>query len=113
MFHILPFPDKFLDLHPQNFLMTFFSHRPPQIPPLFRENYYFPPTFRIFHLCFRKIHLLFTYFTCISFPPYFDRDAFMHHPMHVLDAPAPELCETLERTISTAVKRNLSCLFSP
>jgi len=24
---------------------------------------------------------------CISFPPYFDHDAFMHHPMHVLDAP--------------------------
>src|SRR6218665_2535674 len=22
------------------------------------------------------------------FPPYFDHDAFMHHPMHVLDAPA-------------------------
>ena len=21
------------------------------------------------------------------FPPYFDHDAFMHHPMHVLDAP--------------------------
>ena len=25
---------------------------------------------------------------CISFPPYFDHDAFMHHPMHVLHAPA-------------------------
>jgi len=24
---------------------------------------------------------------CISFPPYFNHDAFMHHPMHVLDAP--------------------------
>ena len=24
---------------------------------------------------------------CISFPPYFDHDAFMHHPMHVLEAP--------------------------
>jgi len=24
---------------------------------------------------------------CISFPPYFDHDAFKHHPMHVLDAP--------------------------
>jgi len=23
---------------------------------------------------------------CISFSPYFGRDAFMHHPMHVLDA---------------------------
>src|SRR6218665_3055582 len=37
-------------------------------------------------LCFRQrqIHLLFTYFTCI-FSPYFDHDAFMHHPMHVLE----------------------------
>src|SRR6218665_1006274 len=24
--------------------------------------------------------------TCFSFPLYFDHDAFMHHPMHVLDA---------------------------
>src|SRR6218665_2212822 len=36
--------------------------------------------------CFRIIHLLFTYFMCISFPPCFDHDAFMHQPMHVLDA---------------------------
>ena len=57
------------------------------ISPLFRENYYFPLLWKI-PLCFWKIHLLFTYFVCISFPPYFDHDAFMHHPMHVLDAPA-------------------------
>src|SRR6218665_4173142 len=60
------------------------------ISPLFRENYSFPPTFTNFPPCFRQIHLLFTYFTyftCIFFPPYFDHDAFMHHPMHVLDAP--------------------------
>src|SRR6218665_1675837 len=24
---------------------------------------------------------------CFSFPPYFDHDAFMHHTMHILDAP--------------------------
>src|SRR6218665_2308821 len=37
-------------------------------------------------------------FTCIlhtvcvfRFPPYFDHDAFIHHPMHVLDAPAIRL----------------------
>src|SRR6218665_3286626 len=24
---------------------------------------------------------------CISSPPYFDHNAFIHHPMHVLDAP--------------------------
>jgi len=52
-------------------------------PLLFRENYYFALLFKISPPCFRKIHLLFTYFMCISFPPYFDHDAFMHHPMHV------------------------------
>src|SRR6218665_1706097 len=98
-FTILPFPEKFLDLHPPKFLMTFFFSHRPQISnfpsyfrcfstfsPLFREHFSFPPTFTNFPPCFRQIHLLFTYFTCI-FPPYFDHDAFMHHPMHVLDAP--------------------------
>src|SRR6218665_3196927 len=28
IFPILPFQKKFLDFHPQKFLMTFFSHRP-------------------------------------------------------------------------------------
>src|SRR6218665_719947 len=75
----------------------FFSHRPQMsnsplfslfqyISPLFRENY-FPPYFDKFPPCFTQIHLLFTYFTCISLPPYFYHDAFMHHPMHLLDAP--------------------------
>src|SRR6218665_1519826 len=75
----------------------FFSHRPqisnfPPIlplsvhfPPVWRKL--FPPYFEKFTPCFQEIHLLFTYFSCISFPPYFDHDAFMHHPMHVLDAP--------------------------
>jgi len=49
------------------------------ISSLFRENYYFPLLPKI-STCFPKIHLLFTYFLCISFPPYFDHDAFMHHP---------------------------------
>src|SRR6218665_2535917 len=105
-FKILPFPEKFMDFHPPKFLMTFlvidhkfriplifpvsvhFPHVSRKLlfpPPLFRENYFllyfenFPS--------FRKIHMLFTCFMCISFPPYFDHDAFMHHPMHVLDAP--------------------------
>ena len=30
---------------------------------------------------------LVTCFVC-TFPPYFDHDAFRHHPIHVLDAPA-------------------------
>src|SRR6218665_3320920 len=66
------------------------------IPPYFACFSTFPPDWRkllfppYFHKCppcFLKIHLLFTYFPCI-FHPYFDHDAFMHHPMHVLDAPA-------------------------
>src|SRR6218665_2487719 len=90
----------------------FSSHRPqisnfPLFPlfqyisPLFRENYYFSPAFKNFRpppqifggpsppvppvlqklTCF--LHTL-----CVfRFPPYFDHDAFMHHPMHVLDTP--------------------------
>src|SRR6218665_863227 len=85
---ILPFPEKFLDFHPPKFLMTFF-----EFPPFFPCFSTFPPVSRSLlfplllkiPLCLRKIHLLFTYFMCISFPPYFDHDAFMHHPMHVLD----------------------------
>src|SRR6218665_2879971 len=37
------------------------------ISPLFPENYYFP--YFANSPRFRKIHLLFTYFICISFPP--------------------------------------------
>src|SRR6218665_1640987 len=54
--------------------------------PLFRENYYFPPTLKnslpLFSRNSPAFYVLFMYF----FPPYFDQDAFMHHPMHVLDA---------------------------
>src|SRR6218665_1620815 len=78
---ILPFPEKFLDFHLPKFLMTFFlviDHKFPilsifwlfqYISPLFHGNYSFPPTFTNFSPCFRQIHLLFTYFTCIFFPP--------------------------------------------
>ena len=59
-----------------------------RISSLFRgENYYFPLLLKM-SPCFRKIHLLFSYFMCASFPPYFDHDAFLHHPIYVLDAPA-------------------------
>ena len=73
-------------------MMTFFRISPyfscfSTFPPVSRKLL-FPPYFHKFPLCFKQFHLLFTYFTCISFPPYFDHDAFMHHPMHVLDAPA-------------------------
>src|SRR6218665_1264366 len=76
------FPDKIFDFHPTKFVMTFFfflSHQPQisnfplfflfcYISPLFCESYYFPLLSK-FLPCFRKIHLVFTYFMCISFPP--------------------------------------------
>src|SRR6218665_3792458 len=94
--HILPFPKKFLDFQLPKFPMTFFSHQP-QISNflLFSLFQYISPLFAKIITspllekcppCFRKILLLFTYFLCISCPPYFDHDAFMHHPMRVLDA---------------------------
>ena len=65
-----------------------------RISPLFSLFQYISPCFakiiispsKNFIPCFQKNYLLFTYFMCISFPPYFDHDAFMHHPLHVLDA---------------------------
>jgi len=90
------FPTNFLT-HPQKFLMTFFlliDHKF-RISPYFRYFRTFPP-------CFAKIILsplllqifppVLGKFTCFLhalrvYSPYFDHDAFMHHPMHVLDAP--------------------------
>jgi len=52
------------------------------------EKLLFPPYFLKFSSDFVKITcVFFTYFTCFSFPSYFDHDAFMHHTMLVLDAP--------------------------
>jgi len=100
IFNILPFPEKFLDFHPPKFLMTFFSHRPqiskfpsyflcfstfPSylakiiISPLYFEK--FPP---LFSKNSPSFYILYVYFVS----PYFDHDAFMHHPMRVLGAPA-------------------------
>ena len=78
--------------------MTFFSHRPHilNFPPIFPVISTFPSCFAkiIIFPYFYKFHppvidkftsffyILYVYFV----PPYFDHDAFMHHPMHVLDA---------------------------
>src|SRR6218665_2491233 len=43
---------------------------PVHFPPVSRKLL-FPPYFDKFPLCFTQIHLLFAYFTCISFPPTF------------------------------------------
>src|SRR6218665_3189489 len=61
----------------------------------------FPPTFTNFPPVFGK----FTSFlhTFWVFPPYFDHDAFMVHPMHVLDAPGL-------RTLYLTILKNLICV---
>ena len=93
-----------------NFLLLFSLFQ--YISPLFRENYYFTPAFKNFPPAFRKIHLLFTWFLCISFPPYFEHDAFMHHPMHALDVPGcSSLYIGLSWTLWTALGALLPALF--
>jgi len=73
------FQKNFFTFIRQNFWWPFFQSSttnfefPPfllfqYISPLFRENYSFPLLLQIFPPCFRQIHLLFAYFTCI-FPP--------------------------------------------
>ena len=91
---MLLFLEKISDFHLAKFLMTFFLI-------LFRKIYY-SPYFQKFPPCFRIIRQLFTYFMCISFPPYFDHDAFMHHPMHALDAPGGSAIFNSAMTIGLA-----------
>src|SRR6218665_126411 len=87
------FPKKFSSAKISDDL--FFSDRPQisnslcfsTFPPVSRKLL-FPPYFQKFSPLFSKnspaFYILFVYFVS----PYFDHDAFMHHPMHVLDAPA-------------------------
>src|SRR6218665_2538967 len=82
--------------------MTFFlliDHKFRISPPIFAVSVHFPPVSR--NLFFAPYFYKFPppvlgKFTCCLhtlrvFPPYFDHDAFMHHPMHVLDAPGNTL----------------------
>src|SRR6218665_117891 len=97
IFKLLPFLEKFLDFHPPKFLMTFFlviDHKfriSPYFccfstfPPCFAKIILSPPTFTNFTLVLGKFTCLILH-TLRVFPPYFDHDAFVHHPMHVLDA---------------------------
>src|SRR6218665_2163117 len=71
IFKILPFPEKFLLVIDHKFRISPLFSSVSVHSPLFCENYYFSPTLKN-SPCFRKIPLLFTYFMCISFPPYFD-----------------------------------------
>jgi len=57
--------------------------------PLFRINVTFPPIFAKFvHIPY--VHSIYAFWVHLRFflPPYFDHDTFMHHALHVLDAPA-------------------------
>ena len=56
------------------------------------KKVHFPLCFTI-SLCFRSVYVLLTSFTCVFYsPPYVDHHAFMHHTMHVLDAPESKGC---------------------
>src|SRR6218665_1648604 len=44
------------------------------------------------------------YILCVYFPPYFDHDAFMHHPMHVLDAPACDDSSPTDYSVANSLK---------
>ena len=74
------FSENFLDFHPTKFLMTFFSHRPQisnfplfslfqYISSLFRENYYFPPTFKNVPPVFEILTCFLHTFCVFRFPP--------------------------------------------
>ena len=87
MFPTLSFPTKFSECHPP--LTTNF-----EFLPIFAVSIHFP----LFHEIvlfpyFSKFTPDFVKFTCFYIlymffvSPYFDDDAFMHHTMHVLDAP--------------------------
>src|SRR6218665_536276 len=79
MLTILPFPEKFLDFHPQISDDLFFRHRP-QIsnPPYFRCFSTFPP-------CFAKMFLSPLLFK--NFPPVFGKFTSFLHTLRVVFSP--------------------------
>src|SRR6218665_1440416 len=103
--------------------MTFFSHRPQisNFPPIFAISVHFPPVSRKLFFPPSSLQIfppVLGKFTCFLhtlrvFPPYFDHDAFMHHPMHVLDAPDYSLhCKNDVKVTSGTVKRGWTCYYS-
>ena len=92
------FPENFLIFIRLNFWWLFFSHRPQisNFPPIIPVSVHFPPvlqkllsapTFNNFPTVLEKFTSFLHTLCVFRFPPYFDRDAFMHRPMHVLDTP--------------------------
>src|SRR6218665_1771355 len=65
--------------------------------PTISENFLFSPYFSNSPLILLNL-LVFTYILDFLFPHYFDHDAFMHHTMHVLDAP-----ENISRPLHTHI----------
>jgi len=82
----------------QNFFRPFFSHWPhiSNFPPIFAISIHFPLFRKILNFPllfqispgFRKLYVFFYILYVFLVSPYFDHDAFMHHTMHILDAPA-------------------------
>src|SRR6218665_1890433 len=84
-------------------------------PPCFAKIIiYFPPTLKNSSPVFEKF-TCFLYNLCVFRFPYFDHDAFMHHPMHVLEAPGPHnrlfSCLALYFKTST-IHKKLYCINS-
>jgi len=80
----------------QNYFWWLFLNFPPVFPvsvhfPSVSRKLLFPhPTFTNFLPVFVKFPWFLHTFCVYRFPLYFHHDAFMHHPMHVLDAPGSE-----------------------
>ena len=94
----------------------FFSHRLQILifSPIFAVSIHFPPisrkllfhpTFHNFTPCFPKIYG-FLNTLCFSFPPSLTMMHFMHHTMHVLDAPASKILRPFGR-VTVSNKRSV------
>ena len=106
-FQISIFREKFL-FYPPKFLMTFFIHwlkirTSPYFSALFThfpsvsEIITFPLLFKM-SSCFRSISVFSHHLGDFSFPPLLTMmHAFIHHTIHVLDAPAPGVSQVEEK----------------
>src|SRR6218665_2738529 len=72
--------------HPPTFLIPLFSQKR-YISPYFGKFIISPPIFPTFSLISSNLHVFCMLYVILP-SPYFDHDAFMHHTMHILDAPA-------------------------
>ena len=96
LFRFPPIFEQFLDFL-ENFTNVTFSRKNIPFSSAKISDDLFIPYFSKFPPVFQKFNTFLH--TLRVFPPYFDHDAFMHHPMHVLDAPAIECTSELYRVI--------------